>query len=284
MKRLIIGCGFVGFPLAKLWNEAGDTVYATTRNPQRQVDFEALGLNPVLADITDTTTLHSLNELEFDTVVVAVGMDRSRYSSVHHVYVDGLKNVLSNLYERIGHIIYISSTGVYGNFDGDWVDESSPTDPQREGGRACLAAEQTLTESSFGDRATILRMAGLYGGTRVPTRGTIESKQWDKLSASGYLNLIHVDDAVTAICAIAQQRLLQETFLVSDSNPTLRREYYQHIADQFGLGQIPWDENAIADPQSRSSSSKRISNRKLLQATGLTLKHPDFRSGLKDSF
>ena len=196
--------------------------------------------------------------------------------------MDGLRNVLENLSGDTGHIIYISSTGVFGDFGGAWVDESSPTDPLREGGKACLAAEQLLQKSRFGNRATILRMAGLYGNERVPTKETVASKQWSKLSPEGYLNLIHLDDAVSATCVAADQCLNGEhgeLFLIADSNPTPRGEYYQHIADQFDLGPIPWGDNT-PNPNSRGAASKRISNKKFLQRTGMVLKHPDFRSGL----
>lgn len=282
MKRLVIGCGFLGLPLALRWQNQGDSVFATTRNKQRSLEFSDIGLHPLILDTTDPVSLEQLQQQSFDTVVVAVGMDRSRYDSVHHVYVGGLENVLKNLSEDIGQLIYVSSTGVYGDFGGEWVDESSPTDPQRDGGKACLEAEQLLQSSRFSDRATVLRMSGLYGNERVPTKSAVESKQWNKLSATGYLNLIHVDDAVSAVCIAADQNLVDETFLVSDSNPTLRREYYQFLADKFELGPIPWADVA-PDPNSRGSSSKRISNRKFLEQTGLELKHPDFRSGLSDT-
>jgi nucleoside-diphosphate-sugar epimerase len=282
VKRLVIGCGFLGLPLALRWQNQGDSVFATTRNKQRSLEFSDIGLHPLILDTTDPVSLEQLQQQSFDTVVVAVGMDRSRYDSVHHVYVGGLENVLKNLSEDIGQLIYVSSTGVYGDFGGEWVDESSPTDPQRDGGKACLEAEQLLQSSRFSDRATVLRMSGLYGNERVPTKSAVESKQWNKLSATGYLNLIHVDDAVSAVCIAADQNLVGETFLVSDSNPTLRREYYQFLADKFELGPIPWA-NVAPDPNSRGSSSKRISNRKFLEQTGLELKHPDFRSGLSDT-
>ena len=280
MKRLVIGCGFLGFPLAQRWQSEGDSVSVTTRSFDRAATFSDSGLHPFVLDTTELATVQQLRVHQFDTVVVAVGMDRQRYDSVHHVYVGGLKNVLQNLSDNVGQLIYVSSTGVYGDFGGDWVDESSPTEPQRDGGKACLAAEQLLQDSDFANRTTILRMAGLYGNERVPTKSAIASKQWSKLSATGYLNLIHVDDAVGAVCATLGQSFHRETFLVSDSNPTLRREYYQHLADSFDLGPIPWSD-AKPDPNSRGSSSKRISNRKLLERTGLQLKHPDFRSGLQ---
>jgi len=254
-------------------------VSGTTRSSDRAAAYLDSGLHPFVLDTTEPATVEQLQVHEFDTVVVAVGMDRKRYDSVHDVYVVGLENVLQNLNDKVGQLIYVSSTGVYGDFGGEWVDENSPTEPQRDGGKACLAAEKLLQKSRFADRSTILRMAGLYGNERVPTKSAVESKQWSKLSATGYLNLIHVDDAVGAVCAVTDQAFLGETFLVADSNPTLRREYYQYLADMYELGSIPWGE-ATPDPNSRGSSSKRIRNRKLLERTGLELKHPDFRSGV----
>lgn len=280
MKRLVIGCGFLGLPLAKSWQNAGDEVFATTRSKPRAAEFSDAGLNPIVLDVTHASSVRQLATMTFDTVVVAVGMDRSVGDSVHDVYVGGLENVLQDLHPQTGQVIYISSTGVFGDFGGDWVDETSPTNPVRDGGKACLAAEHLLQNSRFADRATILRMAGLYGNDRVPTKGTIAAKQWSKLSPQGYLNLIHVDDAVSATCAAAEQKLLNELLLVADSSPTLRGEYYQFLADRFGLGAIPWQDHQ-PDPNSRGSASKRISNKKLLQRTGLVLKHPDFRSGLQ---
>ncbi len=254
-------------------------MWATTRNHDRASQFADIGLKPIVLDTTDESTTRQLLELTFDTVVIAVGMDRTQYKSVHDVYVGGLQNVLNNLSSETGQVIYISSTGVYGDFGGAWVNENSATAPIREGGKACLAAEQVLLTSQFADQSTILRMAGLYGNDRVPTKSTVESKQWDKLSPHGYLNLIHIDDAVNATCVAADQSLLGELFLVADSNPSLRRDYYQYLADLFGLGPIPWTDGEV-DPNSRGSASKRISNRKLLEQTGLELIHTDFRSGI----
>lgn len=290
MKRLVIGCGFLGKPLSQRWLDTGDEVFATTRSPKHASKFEECGFTPIVADITQPNSLGRLAGLDVDTVVFAVGMDRTQYQSVHSVYVDGLQNVLDVLAlepqpgSKVPHFVYVSSTGVYGDFAGDWVDETSPTDPRREGGKACLAAEELLRQSAFWDRTTILRMAGLYGGERFPTLAKIKAKAWNSLSPAGYLNLIHQQDAVAAIAAVVEKSLTGETFCVVDSHPTLRRDYYQFIADQFGLGPIPWPAQSTIDPQSRSSSSKRIGNDKLLKATGLVLKHPDFRSGMAELF
>ena len=200
-QRLVFGCGYLGRRVAKLWNQTGDDVFAVTRSANRSETLATEGFSPLVADITRPETLADLPQV--DTVLIAVGMDRSVYSDIRKVYVEGLKNVLDALPASVEHVIYVSSTGVYGNFDGAWIDEEARTDPKREGGKACLEAEQLLKESRWGSRSTILRFAGIYGPDRVPTRQQVLDKQWDRLSAAGYLNLIQVDDGASIVKLIA---------------------------------------------------------------------------------
>lgn len=285
MTRLVFGCGFLGLRAAKLWQAAGDQVFVITRNQGRTSNLSDLGLTPIVADITKPETLGHLPSA--DTVLFAVGMDRSTYSDIRMVYVDGLKNVLNVLPDTSGQFIYISSTGVYGDFGGDWVNERSTTNPAREGGKACLEAEAILSESKFGPRATILRFAGIYGRGRVPTKTLIESGQWKKLSANGYLNLIHADDGARIICQIAahepQAKVFGETFLVSDGNPPLRKTYYEHIARHFGFDEVPWELSAVPPENDRSSSSKRIGNKKLLDTIDFQFTYPSYEQGLNEA-
>lgn len=291
-NRLIVGCGFLGWPLAQQWTSArspgsndavSQRVFATTRSATRAQQFADQGLQPVIADITKTETLsQSLQSLPpMDTIVFAVGMDRSQYDDIYDVYVEGLRRFITHYPHQIEHLIYISSTGVYGDFEGAWVDENTATQPAREGGKACLAAEALLAQST--DRWTVLRMAGLYGGDRVPTKSLIQQRNWDRLSPHGYLNLIHQHDAVNVIDVASQTRPFGETILCSDGNPPIRKDYYQYIADHFDLGKIPWPDDAAPDPNSRSANSKRISNEKMLRLLNIKLKHSDFKSGLAAS-
>jgi len=248
LNRLIIGCGFLGFPLAKRWANAPGT-YATTRSDQRAAEFRDHGISPIICDITDSASVQqALEDLpQMDTIVFAVGMDRSRYSDIRDVYVKGLQRFFKAWKHPIEHFIYISSTGVFGNFDGQWIDESAATAPSREGGKACLEAED-----------------------------------WGKLSPTGYLNLIHQTDAVNAIMATAEKKPMSQIIHCSDGNPPVRKDYYQYIADQVELGPIPWPEQPQVDAQSRSANSKRIGNQKMLDLLELELVHPDFKSGLAD--
>ena len=92
------------------------------------------------------------------------------------VYVDGLQAALDALPTATGRIIYISSTGVYGQTSGEWVDEESECRPTREGGRVCLAAEGVLASPDLGQRAVVLRLAGIYGPGRIPRRTELPAK------------------------------------------------------------------------------------------------------------
>ena len=91
-------------------------------------------------------------------------------------------------------LLYISSTGVYGDADGEWVDETTPCRPAREGGKACLAAEQVLAEHPLGKRSVVLRPAGIYGPDRIIRAEALRRGEPIDAPADGYLNLIHVDD------------------------------------------------------------------------------------------
>ena len=82
---------------------------------------------------------------------------------------------------------------------------------------------------------------------------------------------------------VADQPPAGETFVVSDGQPSLRKEYYEFIAEQFGVDEIPWEESEVKPEESRSGSSKRISNRKLMERFEIQLDFPDYRSGLKNA-
>ena len=281
MNRLVLGCGYLGLRVARLWRSQGDVVYAVTRCQNNAELMKQEGIIPVIADITERNTVSRLPLA--DTILFSVGMDRKKYDSVHDVYVNGLKNVLSGISQVPSQLIYISSTGVYGNFDGGWIDENASTIPAREGGKACLAAEELIRNGRFAPQSCILRFAGIYGPQRVPTKALIESRQWEKISSDGFLNLIHVDDGANVIQKVAERAIVSETFNVSDGNPPQRKEYYQFIAEQLGLSEIPWKETEAANENTRSGSNKRVSNKKLVGQLGNLFLYENFRTGLRQA-
>jgi nucleoside-diphosphate-sugar epimerase len=136
-SRLIIGCGYLGRRVARSWVARGDTVYALTRSPAHAAELKTLGCQPRFGDVTDPQSLSDLPEC--DTLLYAVGQDRTSGKTQREVYVEGLKNVLDRVAAKAGQFLYISSTSVYGQNSGEWVDESSPCQPGSPGGRDCLA-------------------------------------------------------------------------------------------------------------------------------------------------
>src|SRR5689334_20266559 len=124
---LILGCGYLGRRAAARWTAAGRTVAALTR---RDADtLRNLGITPVVGNVLDPASLRALPAV--GTVLYAVGMDRTSGRSMREVYHDGLRHVLDTL-PAPRRFVYVSSTGVYGQADASWVDESSPTEPTEE--------------------------------------------------------------------------------------------------------------------------------------------------------
>ena len=141
MTKLIFGCGYLGERVARRWQSAGHEVIVVTRSKPRAAEFRQQGFSAIIADVTRRESLNNLPAA--DSVLFAVGYDRSTSSNhtIEQVYAGGVRNVLAALPSQVGRFIYISTTGVYGFRSGEWVDEATPTDPQRSGGQASLNAE-----------------------------------------------------------------------------------------------------------------------------------------------
>jgi len=305
MTKLIFGCGYLGRRVANAWSAAGDKVHVVTRSPDRAAEFQSQGWTAHVADICDAPSLATLPAV--DTVLFAVGFDRQSGRMQREVMVDGVAHVLAHYHHRCRRFIYISSTSVYGQHDGEWVDESSPTEPTQPGGQCCLAAERLVWNAfpqhpvpsppSAGENirmrgavasdrafpepgATVLRLAGIYGPQRL--LACIEALQRGESIAGNpdaWLNLIHVDDAVAAILACEAHWSPGETYLVCDNQPITRREYFAALAQRIGAPPPTFDES---QPPRRGSGglNKRCCNRKLHERLDLLLRYPTLETGL----
>jgi nucleoside-diphosphate-sugar epimerase len=291
--KLIFGCGYLGQRVAERWKNSGHRVTIITRSAERAQEFRRTGYEAIVADITKSESLRQLPKAE--TVLYSVGYDRKSTtpgSSIEEVYAGGVRHVLAALDSNVSRFIYISTTGVYGAGDGDWVDETTPTDPQRDGGRASLAAEQLLAASSLKTRGVILRLAGLYGPGRVPFLDELHRGEPIPAISTGYLNLIYVDDAADVVVAAAKfdpKDFLTTNpgpriYCASDGHPVERGEYYSEVARQIGM---PPPSFIAPNPNSpraqRAASSRRISNERMLNELRVTLAYPDYRCGLTAS-
>ncbi|HEX2473901.1 MAG TPA: NAD-dependent epimerase/dehydratase family protein [Lacipirellulaceae bacterium] len=282
MKGLIFGCGYLGQRVAMRWRESGADICVVTRSAARADNFNKEGYEAIVADVTRPETLKNLPTA--DVVLFSVGHDRSAGKPIDEVHAGGMRNVLAALPLKTERIIYISTTGVYALGSGQWVDEDTPTDPQRDGGRASLAAEQVLAAHPLASNSVILRLAGIYGPLRVPFLNELFGGHPIPARESGYLNLIHVDDAAMVVDAAARSPRFEngpEIFCVSDGHPMLRGEYYAELARQLGTAPPRFVEPDPDSPRAaRAAANRRVRNTKLLQEFNVKLTYPDYRAGL----
>lgn len=278
MTKLIFGCGFLGCRVVRRWRQAGHCVAALTRSADRARELAGQGIAGVLGDVTQPETLVNLPRA--DTVLYAVGWDPCGAASRWQVYVDGLRCVLAAL-PPPRRLIYISSTGVYGDSGGAWVDEQSPCDPTREAGRAFLAAEKLLGEHPIGERSIVLRMAGIYGPKRLLREADLRSGRPMPVASDSMLNLIHVDDAVAAVLAAEERAEPPCRYLVSDGSPVERRDYFSFAAKLLRLPPPRFTEPSTEERLGRhEGASKRVDSGRIQRELGLQWLYPSYREGL----
>ncbi len=226
LSKLIIGCGYLGRRVARRWIAQGDAVFALTRSPDRARDLRNLGIEPIVGDVTDAATLAGFPEV--DTLLWAVGLDRAAGRSQREVYVDGLENVLPCIAGRVRRWIYISSTSVYGQTDGEWVDKIiRNAGPKVDNVKIYVDAETRLRAAE--PAANILRLAGFTapgGWCRDSPRLRTGRKPFSTGTPERGLNLIHVDDAVTSIVHAnaggrRARRILFVTISLADGENTM---------------------------------------------------------------
>jgi nucleoside-diphosphate-sugar epimerase len=230
-------------------------------------------------------SLHEIRSLRgVETVLFAVGFDGTPGQSIEDVYAGGVGNLLSALPSGAGRFIYISTTGVYGDAGGGWVDEATPPDPRRGGGQAALDAEQVLAAFALARNSVILRLAGLYGPGRVPYLEQLRAGETIPAAGAGHINLIHVDDAAAMVVAAADLPQFDDgphIYCVSDGHPVRRDEYFQEIARQIGAPPPRLVAPAAGSARAaRAVADRRVCNDLMQRTLGVSLVYPDYQSGL----
>ncbi len=272
-RALIAGCGYVGGALAAQMTAAGHMVYGLRRTPGAL----PIGVRPWLADLARPDTLREPPST-FDTLVYAVGAEAFTEDAYRMAYVDGLEHLLDAL-ERVAElprrIVFTSSTGVYGESDGAWLDEDSPTAPRGFSGTVLLEAEDLLQART--PHAVVVRLGGIYGPGR--TRLIEQVRQGEAQCVEGrtaYLNLVHRDDAAGMLAHILTLDTPAPLYLGVDGQPVERCALLQWIAAELGVPAPPTVPGADA-PRQRGGN-RRFTNARLM-ATGYTFRFPDYRAG-----
>jgi nucleoside-diphosphate-sugar epimerase len=283
VSTLIVGCGYLGHRVGAQLRNRGERVYGTVRSRSRAEEIAGRGIEPVIADVLDLGSLRGLPATE--RVFYCVGFDRSAGAAMRSVYVDGLQNVLDSLPRSVSRFIYASSSGVYGQTDGEWVDENSPTHPQHESGKICLEAEQRVrawADARAGSvSAIILRYVGLYGPDRVTRRAILERAEPIPGDPAKFLNLIHIDDAALAGVAALETIEVESIYLIGDDRPVTRREYYSLMATILNAPEPCFEPPGSESRESRrDATNKQVANHRMKRGLGLKLIYPDITTGL----
>ncbi len=278
MSLLIVGCGYVGRPVAVRWMESGQPVAAITRGGASLGTLASCGIQPVVVDWLDE---HASWQLPFQPRQVLVAVPhREDHGHAAQTHVVGLQNLLKRC-PQIERLVVLSTTGVYHQHDGGWVDEQSPTEPTRIGPQIALAAERWLAEHCAAGRATSLRLAGIYGPDRVPLLAKLRAVEPIPVG-SGFLNLIHLDDIVSAVVGLLSAKTAGALYVLSDGRPVERKQFYLDAARIFQTAAPQFVEAAAESARGmRSESNKRINPAKILRELPLTLRYPDHLSGLQ---
>ena len=279
---LMLGCGYVGEKLAAACLAAGMQVSGTTRSQERVAVLAGQGIKAFRAatpaDLPDSLLA------SVDIVLDSIPLDRSGQG-----VTAPQREWLSLIVPKMTHLQwagYLSTTGVYGNADGAWVDESWPCKPGSPRGLERLKAERCWLDNVA--CAEVFRLAGLYGpGRNIIDRlraGDYKAVQWQPPHFS---NRIHVDDIVAALLAAMRKPRARRIVNLADDEPLPHADYVTELASMIGAPPpvlLTPDEGAVQlSPMALEffRDNKRVGNRLLHAELLADLSYPGFRAGLR---
>ncbi len=289
MKVAILGCGHVGLELGRQLESNGHDAIGVRRSDAGLERIEDAGFEAVRADVTDRESLAAIPDV--DAIVFSASSGGRGAEAAREVYVEGLRTAIDAFGERDEppeRLVYTSSTGVYGDHDGDWVDEETPLEPATAKTDVLAEAERVAIERppQHGFEGTVARYAGLY----CPGRYRLE-RYLEGPVTEGYLNMVHRDDAAGSVRFLLEEDLARnEVVLVVDDEPVDRWAFADWLTEQAGLESPPkrTTDDRLADDglseaaRRRLLTSKRCSNDKL-RALGYEFRYPTFREGYRDA-
>ena len=271
-RILIAGCGDIGAAAGRLLADDGHDVVGLKRHPPAN----DIKIRYIKADLSHVGDLDEL-DTRFDVVIyILTPGDRSEqsYRKVFELGVANLLNIFS-LNNPETRFIFISSTSVYGQTSGEWVDEASVTEPNSITGRIILQAEQTFL--SHGSRNCIIRFSGIYGRSRSRLLDIVARGGKVQYQPPYYTNRICRDDCIGVLHFIAGRMIagdnLEPVYLASDDDPATKWDVFNHLADRLGTDRP--DKEIL--PQG-SDQNKRCSNRRLKQL-GYEFLYKSYREG-----
>ena len=259
----ILGCGWLGLPLAKQLIDKGWHVKGSSTSKEKLIHLQKVGIKPYLIDVSKKDTL---NPDFFASNYIVVNIPPSKVMRDAQQYLGLISCIEHGLTSKV---VFVSSTSVY-PANNAVVDESY-CDDMADGENAILDIERIFQKAQF--ETTIIRFGGLVGGVRYP--GRFFSPDRVVKGGNHPVNIIHLDDCIQMIESVLHKNVFGEVFNgVADTHPT-KSEFYSLAAKLKG--------NAAPTFSNEQLPYKIISNEKLKSVLGLRLKHPDLLQMLKNS-
>ena len=274
----IFGFGYTANRVAQRLIQLGFDVIGTTRQKSKKamthsekitlIDFEAADIEYYLSQTT-----HLLISIPPDAHVGDLVL--SHYSELikqHAAHIDWLG--------------YFSSTGVYGDYQGNWVDEGSICRPENASGILRLKAEKAWFSYAESNQLSlhIFRLAGIYGPQRNPLERIISGKKHSVFKKGQVFSRIHVDDIVSVLLASIKKPHPLSTYNVADDEPAASHEIDAYVASLLKQSPLPLIlfEEASLSPREQEFylSNRRVSNFKIKKELNIVLRYPSFREGL----
>lgn len=263
-KVLIAGCGDTGNALGRRLLEAGCDVFGARRTTSALQP----GIHPLQLDLTRPESWEWAT-VQFDYVFYMPTPDTRDEAGYRAIFVDGLRALLERLQGQqrpVKRLFFVSSTAVYGQSNGEWVDEDSATEPSRFNGQVLLEAEAAASEQAI--PATVARFSGIYGKgsvrllERVRSGETYDPERWT--------NRIHVEDCAGMLEHLMRMDEPAACYLGNDDAPSQMGEVVAFLSEALGV--------AVPPAGTSKSLNKRCSNRRL-RASGYRLQYPSYRDG-----
>jgi nucleoside-diphosphate-sugar epimerase len=273
-RVLIAGCGYVGTALGKMLAAEGHAVWGL----RRHCELLTAALAPFRADLCEPPSLAGLpNQLEF--VFYLAAADETSDAAYRAIYVVGLLNLMQALLaqgQSPKRIFFTSSTAVYAQQDGEWVDENSPTEPLHFSGQRLLEAEQVLLSGPF--PVTVVRLGGIYGPGRTGLIDSLRLREAAHCAGdTAYTNRVHRDDCAGMLLHLMNLPNPEPLYIGVDHEPASRNQILDWLQNRIGISAQGAESAPIAGLR-RSSGNKRCSNRRLVDS-GYLFRYPTFREG-----
>jgi nucleoside-diphosphate-sugar epimerase len=279
-RILIVGCGDIGMRLLPLLCDQF-RVFALIRHSHHVAKIRALGATPIVCDLDCVKQVRKLAGLAHTIIYLAPPSSQQQK--------DQRVRRISAILPQHGHLVYISTSGVYGDCAGNWVDETRPTHPQSARAQRRVDAEQVLRKWAVGvgGRLHILRVPGIYAGNRLPRERLLAKMPVLTAQEDVYTNHIHADDLARLILCALQKGKPNRVYHAVDHSQLLMGDYLDSVADALQLSRPPRLSREIIQQQvtpmmySFMQESRRLSNQRIVQEWAFRFLYGTVQIGLK---